>query len=439
MADRQGSFLDSADDALNALQGVLNCFDEPAILLSPQYEILLANDAYRAHYGFSDRITRNRHCYRISHHYTVPCDMAGETCPLKESHATRKPSRVLHVHHTPKGEEYVNVEMWPVLHPQSGEVMFFIERMQPTQAAAARRHTDTTLLGRSPAFQEMLGLVTRVARAATPVMLHGESGTGKALVAQAVHAESNRASAPLVTVTCSGSSATQFEMELFGNEDTPGLVEAAHGGTLVLDEVSEIPQAAQVKLLQLLEAHRFRRVGTSAWREADVRLVCTTNRDLLQLVRAGNMREDLYYRLSVFEIRVPPLRERRGDLALLIDALLERQGAAHLRVQAEAEEVLSAYDFPGNVRELGNIIERATLLATEGEIRLEHLPPTLRLGSGHAGGAERLNEGPIVPLAEAEQRYLRSALARHRGDRRSLAAKLGLSERALYRKLAALR
>lgn len=439
MTDNLGSFLDTPADALQALQGVLNCFDEPAILLSLNYEILLANAAYRSHYGFSDRITRNRHCYRISHHYTVPCDMAGETCPLKESLATRKPSRVLHVHHTPKGEEYVSVEMWPVLQPNSGEVMFFIERMQPTHAAAARNQTDTALLGRSPAFQEMFSLVTRVARAETPVMLQGETGTGKALVAEAIHAQSNRATAPMITMECSGATAAQFETELFGTAQAPGLVEAVSGGTLILDEISEIPSGAQVKLLHLLETRRYRRVETSEWREADFRLVCTTNRDLLQLVRTGVLREDLYYRLSVFEIRIPPLRERSGDLPLLINAMLEQHGAKTLRVQDEAMADLAAYDYPGNLRELGNIIERATLLAIDSEIRREHLPAALTQGADRPSGVDPLHEGPIVSLDEAEQRYLRSALARHRGDRRSLAAKLGLSERALYRKLAALR
>ena len=427
---------DTQHDPNAALLGVLNCFSEPTIMLSPDYEILLANEAYRTHYGFSDRLTQNRHCYRISHHYTVPCDMAGETCPLKESIASGQASSVLHVHHTPTGEEYVNVEMWPVKHPATDEILFLIERMHPVETANTSADGHDGLIGRSPAFKEMMTLISRVARADTNVMLLGESGTGKALAAQAVHRESSRAGEPFVTVACGGLTENQLDAALFGSADTPGMIEAAQGGTLFLDEIGEMPPGTQSRLLQLLDTRRFRRMEGGDWREADFRLVCASNRDLNQMVRAGTLRDDLFYRLSVFEIEVPPLRQRAEDVELLIGSILALPQNRGLAITDEALACLRAYNFPGNIRELANIVERAALLSDGQPIDVDHLPAGCR---EKTEASIDLATDAIVPLQEAERRYLQSVLTKHRGDRRSLAKRLGISERALYRKLASLK
>jgi transcriptional regulator with PAS, ATPase and Fis domain len=427
------------------VQAILECLRDPAILLGRDYRILYANAAYRAVYGELEGL-RRRHCYEVSHRYSVPCDLAGESCPLKESLARRENTRVLHVHHTPRGQEYVSVEMWPVKSPRDGEVMYFVELMRPSSVASARAAPDG-LVGRSQAFQRSLALVERVAPSEATVMLLGESGTGKELLAQAVHRLSARASGPFVPVECTGMPEALFESELFGyvrgaftgaNRDKPGLVEAAAGGTLFLDEVGDIPLSEQVKLLRLLETRRFRRVGGIDWLDADFRLVCATHRDLTELVRTGAFREDLYYRLNVFEIPIPPLRERREDIPALVDAILERLAPARpVRFSDEAMACLQAYHFPGNVRELRNLVERATLLADEAVVRPEHLPDYVR---GAVEPAVTPEPGErLMSLAEVERDYLRRALATHRGDRRSLARALGISERALYRKLAELR
>jgi len=429
------------------IEAVLNCFPEPAILLGLDYRIVLANRAYRELYGTPDGA--RRHCYEVSHRYSVPCDLAGESCPLKQSLATRENSRVLHVHHTPRGQEFVNVEMWPVRDPQTDEVRYFIERMRPSDAASVEASTER-LVGRSPAFRRMLALVERAAPSTTTVMLLGETGTGKELVAQTIHRLSERNGKAFVPVECTGLPETLFESELFGYEkgaftgatsSRGGLVEAAAGGTLFLDEVGEIPLADQVKLLRLLETKRYRPVGGTEWREADFRLVCATNRNLAAMVAGGAFREDLYYRLDVFEIELPPLRERRDDLEPLIATILERIGAKHVSLAPDALALLRAYRFPGNVRELRNVLERAVLLADDNVIRPRDLPRHCREGNGAAVATAVHDAAPdeIVTLAEAEQRYLGRALALHRGDRRSLAARLGISERALYRKLAGIK
>ena len=423
------------------IKAFLNCLRDPAILLDTEYRILAANEAYQATYGGAAPL-RNRHCYAVSHGNSVPCDLAGEHCPLKQARLTGETAKVLHVHHTPRGQEYVNVETWPVKNDH-GEVLHFIEVLKPSNIA--QPELGTGLVGRSPAFRTMLGLVDRVAATETTVLLLGETGTGKEVIARTLHERSTRAGGPFVPVECAGLPETLFESELFGyvkgaftgaTSDKPGLVEAAEGGTLFLDEVGEISASEQVKLLRLLETHQFRRVGSTEPRQADFRLVCATNKSLAAMVRNGTFREDLYYRLNVFDIRLPPLRERREDLAALVETLLQRLGTK-ARFSPAALECLARYDFPGNVRELRNVVERAVLMCDGGTVQPEHLSAIVRDAAGTEPQLEASFE--LRTLEEVERDYLRGALARHKGDRRTLAETLGISERALYRKIAALK
>ena len=426
---------------------ILNCLPRAAILLGRDYRILAANDKYRAVYGFTDQPRRHK-CHEISHQNAVPCDLAGEACPLRESLETGENTQVLHVHHTPRGEEYVNVEMWPIK-SASGEVEFFIEQMHPSEAGSTTSD-ETRMVGTSPAFQAMLNLVERVAPSDATAMLLGESGTGKEMVSQTIHRMSPRSEMPFVPVECTGLPEALFESELFGyvkgaftgaQADKTGLVAAAEGGTLFLDEVGDIPLADQVKLLRLLETKRYRQVGSSTWQEADFRLICATNKNLAAMVREGSFREDLYYRLNVFEIELPPLRDRTADLELLIETILARLGANDVRFAPATLDCLRAYAFPGNVRELRNIIERSVLLADDGVVHPAHLPRQCRDDAQATPASRSLIDfgDDIVPIAELEQRYLSRVLARFDGNRKDLAAKLGLSERVLYRKLAHLR
>ncbi len=417
-------------------RALLDALPEPAVLLGLDYRILAANRAYRERYG---EVPAGACCYQVSHRYAQPCDQAGESCPLQASLAADQPRRVLHLHYTRHGEEHVDVETFPVR--EEGRVVAVLEVLHHGTVGAARPQGGP-LLGRSPPFNRMLGLIERVAPSEVPVLLLGESGTGKELAARAVHQASRRAQGPFVPLDCSGLSETLFESELFGHEKgaftgalgrKTGLVEAAAGGTLFLDEVGDIPLGLQVKLLRLLETGTFRRVGSVEVRKADFRLVCATHRDLEALVREGAFRQDLYYRISAFPIRLPPLRERREDLPLLAEAFLARLSRPPKRLSPEALACLQDHPFPGNVRELRNLLERAVLLADGPEIGPEHLACCAEPGSEAAGRLRFV--GPLRPLAEVERDYLRWAAAVHRGDRRSLARRLGLSERTLYRKL----
>ena len=293
----------------------------------------------------------------------------------------------------------------------------------------------------------MLGLVARVAPSDATVLLQGESGTGKELVANAIHQASKRAERPFIAVDCSGLPETLFESELFGHERGAftgattrkiGLIEAASGGTLFLDEVGDIPLGMQVKLLRLLETGTYRRVGSTELRTADIRVVSATHRSLRAMVAEGSFRQDLYYRLNTFPIEIPPLREREEDIPLLAAGLLERiktPRPMHLSEAAVAR--LRSYPFPGNVRELRNILERASLMCDGEEIGIEHLagdvvaPPSP--APAKQGAAVEVEV--VQDLAGLERQALQKALAAHSGSRKALARQLGISERTLYRKL----
>jgi DNA-binding NtrC family response regulator len=437
---------------LPELTAFLEGLPEPHILFDAQYRILAANAAYRRQFS-PDRSVIGRHCYEVSHHFAVPCDQAGESCPLAQSKLSGQRERVLHLHHTRRGEEYVNIELSP-LPGEDGAPAFYVEKMEPLRVAQGQPAAQG-LIGRSPPFQRMLGLVARVAPSRATVLLLGESGTGKELVARAIHEASPRAAKPLVAVDCSSLPETLFESELFGHERGAftgaatakgGLVEAASGGTLFLDEVGDIPLPMQVKLLRLLETGMYRRVGSTEPRHADIRVVSATHRDLDRMVAEGRFREDLYYRLSTFPIHLPALRERAGDLALLAPALLERVAAPRrLSLSAAAMALLQSQPFPGNVRELRNLLERTALLCDGDRIEAEHMHEAIATGlrpTQHRSPAVSPTHpsipGAPVRLKTLERETLRDIAARHSGSRAQLAAQLGISERSLYRKLKAL-
>lgn len=361
---------------------------------------------------------------------------------MKGSLTSGQPQRVLHLHYTPQGIEHVDVETLPIRN-EAGEIAYFLEVFRQSDIASS--HPDAEgLIGRSRTFNHMLEFIERVAPSDTSVLLLGETGSGKELAAKAIHDASQRAMGPFVPLDCSGLTETLFESELFGHEKGAftgahnrkiGLVEAARGGTLFLDEVGDIPLALQVKLLRLLETGTYRRVGSVEPLTTDFRLICATHRHLPDMVDKGTFRRDLYYRLEVFPISLPPLRERPEDIELLSESILKRIGGPrHKQLHPQALDSLTAYQFPGNIRELRNILERAALLADGEWIRPEHLPSECR---GEKYGLPDIftSDATIVPLEEMEKKYLRWALDVHQGDRATLAYTLGLTERTLYRKL----
>ena len=312
------------------------------------------------------------------------------------------------------------------------------------------------LLGRSKGMQRVFELIGKIHSTRTNVLITGESGTGKELVARALHTEGSRASARFVAVNCGAIPEELMESELFGHvkgsftgavADRPGLVREADGGTLFLDEIGELSLGLQVKLLRVLQEKKVKPVGGTAELDVDVRVVAATNRELEDEVARGAFRQDLYYRLNVIEVRIPPLRQRREDISLLVDHFLKRQSkelGRPITVSAAARKLLEDYDFPGNVRELENVIERAVALAPADEIDVDDLPrlrTTAVRSAVEAGGAVELPaEGVDLDrlVADYERAWVARALEKAGGVRKKAAHLLGISFRSMRYRLAKL-
>jgi DNA-binding NtrC family response regulator len=312
------------------------------------------------------------------------------------------------------------------------------------------------IVGTSPAMTQVFELVKKAARSEANILVVGESGTGKELIARAVHANSPRASQAFVPVDCASLPEPLLESELFGHEkgaftgavrSKPGLMEVAHGGTLFFDEIGELPASLQVKLLRALQERQIRRVGGTSLIGVDVRVVSATNRDLREAAAKGQFREELYYRINVIAIKLPPLRERAGDVTLLAHAFLKKYGQGRITgIDDGAMQALEGYAWPGNVRELQNIIERACALA-EGEILSrrdlpEHLlPPAAPRAGAALGPGEALGSGAGLPLKDAKERwlqvlemsYLRDLLDRHGGNISAAAKVAGIDRKTFHR------
>jgi len=304
------------------------------------------------------------------------------------------------------------------------------------------------IIGNSSEMQEVFELVRAVAPARTTVLISGESGTGKELIAKAIHGLSPRRNAPLVTVHCAALSPTLLESELFGHERGAftgaherrvGRFEQAQGGTLFLDEIGEIEQATQVKLLRFLGERTFERVGSNKTLTADVRLVTATNKDLSEQVKAGIFREDLFFRLRVVEIHLPPLRDRKNDIPLLAQTFAKEfaleNGKTVRAIAPEALEALGCYSWPGNVRELRATLEHAVVLCRTDTIDWRDLPQNVRVASRATFIDSAALSGGSMTVKEAEKELIIRALKESDGSRTAAAKKLGLSRRTLHRKL----
>ncbi len=296
------------------------------------------------------------------------------------------------------------------------------------------------MIGACPAMQKVVQMIEKVAPTDATVLIRGPSGTGKELVARALHRNSMRRDQPLVTINCAALQETLLESELFGHEKgaftgalqaKAGLVEVAEGGTLFIDEVAEMSPSLQAKLLRVLEDGHYRRVGSTKESHANVRVIAATNKPLEEEQKAGRFREDLFYRLNVVSIVLPPLRERRDDIPALVEHFLTNRqlGKVRCQVDPDAMRAVLSYDWPGNIRELANVLERAQILAEDNIITLDDLPENMLL---IAPSAETSEADPLN-LHEMERRGVRVALEKANGNKVHAAKALGISRRSLYR------
>ena len=396
-----------------------------------------------------DPITSNR--------FTLPRALSnmleGYDCPLSAAKESGRRERVLHIHQTPRGKEHVGVEMLPIKR-ESGNLAFFVELLRPVPLAGGLVN-EKEFVGQSPAFNRMLTKVARVGSTDASVLLLGESGTGKELAARSIHMASKRKDKPLVTLECAGLTETLFESELFGHvkgaftgaqSNKKGLVELADGGTLFLDEIGDVPLPIQVKLLRLLESGTFRPVGSAGVQNTDFRLICATHKHLGQMVEQGTFRADLFYRINVFPIHLPPLEQRLEDIPLLVKTLLAKLNPSkeyHLR--ESALQLLMGLKYKGNIRELRNLLNRALVFADTDQIDRHVLEECLEDEITDQAVAldnekKSMDSGigktkQWTDLKTNELNYLHTLRNAHDNNKEKAAEIAGISVRSLYRKL----
>jgi len=340
-----------------------------------------------------------------------------------------------------------------VLRDAAGEVIGGAETfrdlsdVEELRRELAGRSSLGDLVSHSPLMRKLFEVLPAVAASPSTVLIVGETGTGKELVARTLHSLSPRRKGPFVAVNCGALPDTLLESELFGYKagaftgaakDKPGRFALARGGTLLLDEIGEISPALQVRLLRVLQERTYEPLGATRSETADVRVVAATNADLAEAMRQGRFREDLYYRVNVVRIELPPLRRRKEDIPLLVEQFITRLNRVQARsvsgITPQALSLLMAHNWPGNVRELENVIERSFILCGDGPIGIEHLPEELR-----AGAVEQVPTAQIRTMRDmVEAQALRAAMAHHANDRSATARELGIHRSTLYRKLARL-
>lgn len=452
------------DSIVVQLQSMLDTRDNPSVVVDREYRIVAANSAYCASYGVPEDAIVGKACHEVSHRSSRPCHMNGEACPHQVIFSRGQPSEVLHTHVDFQGRpDYVRIHAYP-LSDGNGQTYLLesIHRLAPKLEIGCE---EMRMAGNSPAFLRFFKDLATAARSTVPVWIYGESGVGKELAARFLHEHSSRAGKAYVELNCASIPESLCESELFGYErgaftgghrSKRGLFELADEGTLFLDEIGDLPLAMQGKLLRVLDSGEYRPLGGEKAMRCNVRVVAATNRDLQQMVSEGSFRQDLYYRIAGYKVSIPPLRERKDDIAALSALILRRlesESGQQYNLGQSALDTLMAYDFPGNIRELRSVLIKAAAhcergVIEAGDIDFQHQPgcactPVTREAAGEpeqrasAAGPAALAEGeaePLYPLQQYEETSIRR-LMRQFGNRRMVAQKLGISERTLYRKL----
>jgi len=445
------------------IESLINAQEAPAVLIDKHYRIVAANRAYCTSYGVEADTIIGHCCHEISHHSPVPCHQNGEDCPHKAVLANNSPCEVMHTHYDYASRpDRVRIKAYPI-ETANGD-RFVLESIHRLAPAVHLTCEEMRMVGRSPMFLQCIESLALAARSNVPVLLYGETGVGKEMAAEFIHEQSDRRTKPYVELNCAAIPEALFESELFGHERgaftgcvgfKPGLLEAADKGTLLLDEIGELPLTMQAKLLRVFDSGEFRRLGGTAVIKVDVRVIAATNKNLMAMVADGRFREDLYFRIAGVKVHIPPLRERRTDIPalakVLIKRLCERDREEHCHITKKAMEYLMAYDFPGNVRELMNILQQALALTPDGVITVEHIRLDERLAFDRAYGYEntaqptnspsRVQEEAITKtdelesLQDIEARHIAKLLELQHHNMYTVAKTLGISERTLYRKI----
>lgn len=418
------------------LDSLLATHDSPFMIIDQHQKVVAVNDAWERHSGISlqeqigkpccedDSHCRHRQFFQNYESYSgILVEVASWYGGLKKCLVSGYPIR------DTEGKLYIG-ESWAK--PEHTEINSF----------------NTAMIGISPAFVKLKAKLQQIAKSNVPVLLTGETGTGKEVAAKFIHMHSNEANGEFIVVDCTLLTESLCESELFGHEkgaftnamnSRKGLFEMAHNGTLFLDEIGELPLSQQPKLLRALESGQFRRVGGNKTLSSKVRVICATHRHLGEMVKAGTFREDLFYRLSVLTVEIPPLRERKQDLPLLAEHLLRQDGSQHLLTQLAINKLLH-HSWPGNIRELKNCLQLAVSMASsryidKQEIHILRRRARASEGEGFDNFNVQLKISNPLQQAESEREKISQLITKFQGNRKLIAADLAISERTLYRKL----
>ena len=430
------------------LQTILRCIADGVFTVDRQFRITSFNKAAERITGVSAERAMGKRCSEVFH-----ADICEHGCAIRQTLETGReiidqPARILNQ----RGRSIPVSISTAVLRAEDGTLLGAVETFRDLSTIEQLRreirsqYTFEDIIGKSEAFQKIFRILPDIAVSESTVLIEGPSGSGKELVARAIHNLSARAKQPYVVVNCGTLPANLFESELFGymrgaftdaKQDKPGRIALAEGGTVFFDEIGELPPETQVKLLRLLQEREYDPLGSVETRQANVRIVAATNKKLIELVRRGLYRDDLYFRLAVVRLTIPPLAERRQDIPCLIEHFIQRfnakQGKRIQDVSPAVMEILIRHHFSGNARELENIIEYCFVLCHDGLIDVNHLPEDLQ-ESGHASVSVG-HADSILPLQQSEANVIRIALGNHEGHQGRAAKELGISRTTLWRKM----
>ncbi len=440
------------------LFSLLETRENPTVMIDRNYRIVAANKSYCTSYGIPQDEIVGKTCHEVSHRSHQPCHLNGEQCPHQEVFASAVPCEALHTHIDFEGRpDHVRIKAHP-LHDADGQ-MYLMESIHRLAPRLEFNCEEMRMAGKSPAFLKFFEELSTAARTAASVWLYGESGVGKELAARFLHEHSSRGKKPYVEMNCASIPESLCESELFGHDRGAftgsvgvkrGLFELADGGTLFLDEIGDLPMSIQAKLLRVLDSGEFRRLGAETTRKCNVRIVTATNRDLAQMVHDGEFRQDLYYRIASYKVNIPPLRQRKEDIpaiAQIVLGHLSKETGLVFRLAQDALRRLTSHDYPGNIRELRNVLIKASAKCRHGvihatDINFDHLPgcvctqdipaPPPVSETADAPGAD--GDDSSETLSELEKLKISQLLAQHH-NRRIVADKLGISKRTLYRRI----
>ena len=430
---------------------ILDSIADGVFTVDHQGRITSFNKAAERITGFSKDEAIGQYCHEI-----FRANTCFEACPLKHTAETTETIINLEVNILNRDNKEIPISIsTAVVKDHEGKVVGAVETFRDLSLIKElhkeiyKQYSFQDILGRSKPMLKLFQILPDIAQSDATVLIEGESGTGKELFATAVHNLSSRQDKSLIKVNCAALPETLLESELFGykrgaftdaKRDKPGRFRQAHGGTIFLDEIGDMSKGTQVKLLRVLEQKEYEPLGSNKTEKVDVRIIAATNRDLMEMMHRREFREDLFFRINVIRLSIPPLRERREDIPLLLDHFIERinlkQSKQIKKVSSSALKTLFDYDFPGNVRELENIIEHATILTKGIEIQSRHLPSYLARKHEPSSAAASLPEGEDMSVLDnVERDLIVRALERHRGRTAAAAKELGVHRSTLWRKI----